>query len=337
MRRLEAALVWLAAVLAAGACALGLVGPHLGKGPGLPGVVGFGIDAIAALWLPGGVLALACALVALRRRRKWPAAILGVVALTIVGPDAWARVRIKDTLRASATPTLRIAAANLAEQNENDPFMLDALLDLDADVLVLPEYTHSWDRRLGAALRAHYAHFFLASPPPQQKNVNVDGFRLAVWSRLPPAGEPEVIQLADVVAQIRVPLRWQGRDFALYGIHPRKPFPLPFFRGAHRDRAQLLTWLAHERLPMVVAGDFNATPRGAFLTRLRGRGLANAAEAVLGTSPATWPMYPATLAPFRVAIDHVLHSEAFAAVGFRTGAATHSDHAAVVAELVWRD
>lgn len=336
MRRLEAALAWLAAVLAAGACALGLVGPHLGADPGLPGVVGFSVDAIAALWLHGGVLALVCALVALLRGRRWPAAILAVVAVTIVGPDVWARIRAPSIMRARAAPPLRIAAANLAEQNEDDPLMLDALLGLDADVLVLPEYTPSWERRLGDALRARYAHFFLASPPPQQGNVNVDGFRLAVWSRLPPAGEPEVIQLAGVVAQIRVPLRWQGRDFALYGIHPRKPFPLPFFRGAHRDRAELLAWLSHEPLPMVIAGDFNATPRGAFLTRLRGRGLANAAEAVLGTSPATWPMYPALLAPFRVAIDHVLHSDAFAAVSFRTGDATRSDHAAIVAELVWR-
>lgn len=336
MRRVATIVAWLTVAVAAIAYTLGLVGPHLGAGPGLPGTLGFTIDAIGAMWLQGGTLvALACG-VAIVARRRAVALCLAAIAGAILLPEGWARLRAPASLQASSTPTLRIAAANLAEQNEDDPLMLGALLDLDADVLVLPEYTHSWERRLGDALRGSYPHLFLASPPPQQRFVNVDGFRLAVWSKLAPAGEPEVIQLAGVVAQIRVPLRWQDRTFALYGIHPRKPFPLPFFRGAHRDRAELLAWFARERLPMVVAGDFNATPRSAFFTRLRTLGLTSASEAVLGSAPPTWPMYPALLAPLRVAIDHVLHSAHFAAVTFRTGAATQSDHALVVAELAWR-
>ncbi len=336
-RRVEAIAAWLAAVVAAGAFALGLVGPHLGgEDPGLQDTLGFLIEVINAMWLQGGVLAVAVALVVALRRRWWPATLLAAVAAAILLPDLWARVRAPALLLATEAPRLRIATANLAEQNTDDPSMLDALRGLDADVLVLPEYTVSWERRLGPWLATAYPHRWLALPPPAD-GYRTDGFRLAVCSRIPATGEPTVVHVARVVAQLRVPLRWQGRDFALYGIHPRKGFPAWAHPGAWRDRCELLDWFAAEDLPMVIAGDFNATPRSALFARLRGRGLRNASQDALGAAPATWPTHPAWQAPFRVAIDHVVHSAAFRAVGFRTGAPTNSDHAMVVAELVWSD
>src|SRR5690606_17334562 len=105
---------------------------------------------------------------------------------------------------------------------------------------------------------------------------------------------------------------------------------------AWRERRALLDWLRGETLPAVVAGDFNAPPGSALLLRLRQAGLSDAGAAVCGRAPGTWPMHRPLLAPFRIAIDHVMTSEAFAAVAFRRGPATGSDHAAICAELVWR-
>ena len=341
LRRLETAAAWTAAAVAWGAYVLGSLGPHLGGvDPGLPGRVGFAIEVVAAMWTQGGMLAAVAAVAAAFRRRWWPAAAIGAVAVAILLPDLWdlwGRARSPATLRADGIEVVRIATVNLAEQNEHDPLMIESLRRLDADVLVLPEFTTSWGSRLEGWLRAHYPYGWIAVPPlPDDAAYHVDGFRIAVWSRLPPAGEHEAVHLGGVVSQIRVPLRFQGRIFALYGIHPRKGFPASFHRGAWRDRRDLLAWFARERLPMVVAGDFNATPRSAFFVRLRQLGLENASQAVLGSAPVTWPTYPVSRAPFRVAIDHVVHSEAFAAVGFERGMTTASDHVPVVAELVWR-
>ena len=89
-------------------------------------------------------------------------------------------------------------------------------------------------------------------------------------------------------------------------------------------------------MPTVVAGDFNAPVRSAFLRRLHELPWTNASEAVRGYAPVTWPMHPERPAPIRIAIDHVMYSGAFTAVGFELGTATNSDHAPVVAELKWR-
>lgn len=331
-------------MIAIAAVVLRLVGPHVGEDPGLPGVLGFAVECVVAMQVQGGVLAALVAASVALRRHALPATILGVVAATMLVPDLGARMQGARRLAALGTAGLRVAVANLAEQHHDDPGMLAALFRLRADVLVLPEYTHFWEGRLDAALRAEYPHRFLAEPPPVE-GVHTAGFRIVVWSRVPPAGEPELMHLpglvgedrVPLVGQIRVPLRWQERTFALYAIHPRKPYPFAAFHGAHADRAELLARFARERLPRVIAGDFNAEPRGAFFTRLRRLGLHNASEAVFGVAPVTWPMHEPLLAPFRVALDHVMHDDAFVVRDFERLPAANSDHAAVVAELHWRE
>ena len=39
----------------------------------------------------------------------------------------------------------------------------------------------------------------------------------------------------------------------------------------------------------------------------------------------------------QIAIDHIMHCDAFAAVGFERGPTTNSDHAPIFAEMVWRN
>jgi endonuclease/exonuclease/phosphatase (EEP) superfamily protein YafD len=208
------------------------------------------------------------------------------------------------------------------------------LRELDADVLVLLEVTKPWAARLEQWFCGDYPHRWLAAATgnPHAR----EELQIAVLSRLPAAGDHEVVNLGNLNSQIRVPLLWHDHVFAVYGIHSRKPWPYAVYARAWRDRKQLLDWFARERLPMVVAGDFNATPRSAFVQRLHLLGLANASESVCGCAPATWPMHPGLLAPFRVAIDHVMHSESFVPVAFRRGLQTNSVHSSICAELAWR-
>lgn len=286
------------------------------------------------MWWQGGALALTVAGLALLRRHRRSAAVLLLAALAILGPELWSALRTPQLFAAGDRQVLRIAQVNLAEQNEHDPDMLPTVRGLDADVLVLCEYTWSWAERL-RPLEADYPCHWLAESPPVPGVVS-DGLRIAVFSRLAAAGAPETLNLDGHNAQLRVPLRFGERTFTLFAIHPWKPFPFGLFRIAVAERQELLDRLGRERPPLVVAGDFNASPRSAFMLRLRRLGLANASEVVSGRAPVTWPTYPAHLAPFRVAIDHVMYSAEFAAIGFDRAEATNSDHNAVVAELVWR-
>jgi endonuclease/exonuclease/phosphatase (EEP) superfamily protein YafD len=333
-RRIETALIWTAAIVAWCAFLCGQFGPRLGgPGPGLQGPAGFVVELVAAMWLQGGVLTALVTVVALLRRRWLPAAALAMVALLMLVPELLAWPRSASLQAREGRPCARVATANLAEQNERDPDMLATLRELDADVLVLCEYTGSWAARL-QPLEAAYAYRWLAAPPVTP-GLDTEGLRIAVWSRLPAAGDPEVLLLGGLNAQLCVPLRFADRTFKLFAIHAGKPYPYGVFRRSWRQHQQLLDWIRRERSPMVVAGDFNASPRSAFVQQLRLAGMTNASEVVCGRAPVTWPMQPTHLAMFRVAIDHVMCSDAFAALGFRRAPATNSDHAAVVAELAW--
>ena len=313
---------------------LGLVGSLLGgEGPGLEGPLGFASETIAAMWVQGGLLTTVFAAIALVRRHWWPAVALAPIALFTLLPEFCAGSRQLDAQLRDGPP-LRVAMVSLEKENKDDPLMEACLRELDADVLVLLEVTKPWAARLEQWFCGDYPHRWLAAAPEQPGAR--EELQIAVLSRLPPAGDHEVVNLGRYNSQIRVPLRWRNHVFALYGIHPRKPWPYEVYARAWRDRKQVLDWFARERLPMVVAGDFNATPRSAFVHRLHLLGLANASEAVWGCAPVTWPMHQGLLSPFRVAIDHVMHSEEFAATSFRKGLATNSVHSSICAELTWR-
>lgn len=330
-------LTWCLVALAWGAVLLGLLGPHLGgEGPGLPGHVGFAVEVLAAAWVPGGWLLALAAILALLCRRPRAAAALAPLVLVVLGPMLWARAFARPAPD-NGRPVLRVATCNLDRHVRDERAMVEALRGLDACVLVLPEYTYDWAARLEPEFAGDYPHRWVGAAvlPP---GVADDGScRLAVWSRLPAAGPCEVVDLGGYMSQLRVPLRWRERDFALYGLHPRKPWPRSMYGSAWRDRRDILGWLRREALPVVLAGDLNAPPRSAFVARLRALGLRVAAEEALGGAPGTWPVGAGAFAWTPVAIDHVLHGEAFATAGFRVGAETGSDHLPVVAGLVWRD
>jgi endonuclease/exonuclease/phosphatase (EEP) superfamily protein YafD len=328
-------MVWVAALVAMLAVVLGLLVPCLGgSDPGLPGPIGFASETVTAMWLQGGVLSLGVAGVALWRRQGWPAALLGATATVILLPELWSWAGASvPALRDGEV--LRIAEMNLAEQDLDDPAMPSCLRDLDADVLVLTEFTPSWARRLEPHFTGAYPHRWLAAAP-ERPGYNQDGLHVAVWSRLPAAGAVEPRYLGGTNAQLRVPLKWHGRTFALFAVHPWKPYGYRVFARAWRDRRELLDWIRAETLPIVVAGDCNATPRSAFVLRLRECGLTLASETVCGRAPVTWPMDPGSCPLLGVAIDHVLYGKDLTATAFRRGMRTNSDHAPVVADLVWR-
>jgi endonuclease/exonuclease/phosphatase (EEP) superfamily protein YafD len=332
--RVEQAMAWIAALVAMLAAVLGLLVPRLGgSDPGLPGLIGFASETVTAMWLQGGALSLLAAGAALWRHQRWPAAVLAAVAAVILLPELrwWL---LPPSAPAGEGDVLRVATMNLAEQNLDDPGMPDCLRDLDADVLVLTEYTWLWAEQLESHLAGLYPHHWVAAAkePPGYIQTHI-----SVWSRLPAAGEAEVRPLGGINAQLRVPLVFRGHTFALYGIHPWKPYGYRVFARAWRERRELLAWTSAETLPVVVAGDCNATPRSAFLLRLREQGLTLASEEVCGRAPVTWPMDQGSCPLLGVAIDHVLHGKEFQALSFRCGMRTRSDHVGVVAGLVWRD
>ena len=344
---------WLLVVLAWLFVASGSIGPYLGgDDPGIEGTLGFALETIAAMWVQGGVVAALLSLLLCAFKQWKPAIALALVSVVALVPQAVSRLvapaaidaTLPSTSRgeaneraasSSARRTLRIATFNLAGQNHEDPGIEAAIRRLDADILVLPEMTTWRQEQLRACFADDYPHRWLAAPAPE-RGVSFEGLQLAVWSRLPAAGPHEVVEHLGLDTQLRVPFRWQGRDFVLYGIHANKPWPRGLYRSCFRGRKQIVERIRREKGTVVVAGDFNATPRSAFLARFGELGLRNASLEALGYAPSTWPMHKWQLTPFRVAIDHVLVGEGFEVLGFGRGLSSLSDHAPVLAELRWR-
>ena len=88
---------------------------------------------------------------------------LALLAATVWGPELISRWNAPGPRL--ARDTLRVATFNLAEQNQEDPGMLQAIRELDADVLVLPEFTWWFQRQLQPGLAALYPYEIVGEPP----------------------------------------------------------------------------------------------------------------------------------------------------------------------------
>jgi endonuclease/exonuclease/phosphatase (EEP) superfamily protein YafD len=159
---------------------------------------------------------------------------------------------------------------------------------------------------------------------------------------------------AAVSAATRTHFRWRGREGVLYNVHLRsfgsqKPWEdrirlfepgtwLPYlrrYRDVYRARAaeaeQIAAAVEAEALPVLVVGDFNATPNNWEYRRLR-RGRRDAFFAAgLGSGHT----YRADR-PF-VRIDYVLADEAFAVTAAEVPLVGFSDHRPLVVRLRWAE
>ncbi len=129
---------------------------------------------------------------------------------------------------------------------------------------------------------------------------------------------------------VRVELSLAGQQIAVYGIHP--PSPVSPERALARDRflRRAGAAIAAETIPVVVAGDLNATPWTEGFRLLTGPAdLVNSQEG-FGYSP-TWPtQLPSFL---RIPLDHVLHSRELTVTKREIGPRLSSDHNPIRVEL----
>lgn len=187
----------------------------------------------------------------------------------------------------SDAPQLCIAAANLGMQHADMAELLSWLHKQPADMLMLFELTPAQAAGLADDARYPYQALYPDNSP----------FGIGLLSRKPlqqitlsrnPMGVPALSAMIE----------WQQQAVNLLAYHPMPPLS-PEYRQL-RDSA-LLDWVNSQdsQLPMLVAGDFNASPWSTLFHQLATAGLLRAT----GTQP-TWPGFLGDLAG--IPIDHVL-------------------------------
>lgn len=232
---------------------------------------------------------------------------------------------------------LRVMAINVLASNADGAAPIDAMLSADADVIMINESSRAMLDAIAGDSR-----FTRAYPHDQLVDRAGPGFRFLA-SRYPllsgdagfgfawPEARDALGYHGQRVARVQSP---QG-PVIVAGVQFRSP------RSPERwaaGNAQVLDMIAglgllrdRVRLPLVVVGDFNASPTGMRSARLEsGLGLARAKPALVprGTYPAGWPW------PLSIAIDGVLVSEGVGVRSWRTLTVPGSDHEAVVVEVV---
>ncbi|MCO5316298.1 MAG: endonuclease/exonuclease/phosphatase family protein [Solirubrobacterales bacterium] len=253
--------------------------------------------------------------------RRWLPVVFLVIATLVfilaVGP------------RGFGTPTsvghgrpVRILALNL-HRGQADPRELLALAaSRDVDLLVLTELTTGAIAGLEkAGIEPLYPETVL-EPGPR-------GVGAGIWSRWPLAGlERLETRPAQFITAVQVP---DSIPLNLVAVHPTAPTG-PRSTPEWRRDLQALPAAGSRELPLVLAGDFNATLDHARLRDLIDTGYEDAAAAVGRGLSFTWPSRIGWPPP--VTIDHVLAQGGIRVSDFDVEPVTGTDHRAVFAELV---
>lgn len=183
----------------------------------------------------------------------------------------------------------------------------------DHDVLLLTEFTPRWREAL-AALEEEYTYVAL--------HPRFDAWGIGLYSRYPI--EVEALDLVEKASTtLRVLVDLPGGPLRLYGVHLFSPTSgkASELRNAQLD---LLAGMvsAEDRVPVMVAGDFNVTPFSPWFRKFtRATGLGDARRP-FGLH-FTWPV---ARIPIWVAIDHCLVNDAVDVGRVVAGRAAGSDH-----------
>jgi len=223
---------------------------------------------------------------------------------------------------------IHVMTANL-RLGEADPHsVVDAVRRHRVDLLMLEELTQAEQTALEAAgLDELLPHHSSNTQPTSQGG----GFGTGLWTRFPMSDvhQPSQFTFAFITARLTVP--GVARPVQAVALHASGPVPdaAPWQRDI-RGFAQYLPTLAGDR-PMIVGGDFNATPDTVQFRNILDAGFHDAADQAGAGYTRTYPAD--RWFPPLIAIDHVLARGGPVATDVRTVTIKRSDHRALLVSV----
>ncbi|HUQ64135.1 MAG TPA: endonuclease/exonuclease/phosphatase family protein [Acidimicrobiales bacterium] len=280
-------------------------------------------EALTPIWFLPAYAALGLALLARQRALTVVAAVLIALHLSWVLPELRpARALPPGT---DGAPHIRIFSANLLYTNTNMAGIASEIRAARPDIVLLQELSpvnFEALRRTGV----------LDEFPFSMAETRVRPTGTGVFSRLP-LTDASMWELGSML-NAKVTVEVGGRPLRIYNVHTNAPFGSP---GAPLWEKQLsairqAAATDAEGVPLVVAGDFNATHGHRPFRSLLESGLRDAhVERGRGWAT-TWPNNLGLLPAF-ARIDHVLVSRRVAVVDITEGTGSGSDHRPLIADL----
>ena len=275
----------------------------------------------------GLMLAAVAMLAAAMRHWRLALATVPLLAITL-GPDLWSYA--PHPAPPAARNTLTIVSANLLALNHDTAPITRRIAQIAPDVVVLQEYAPQWHAAFRKTLAAAYPH--------AQVVVRTDSFGLAVYARRPfvrPV-QTDVPLGAAISPQFRTVLRFGRRDVALYNVHLMPPMGLTYTTEQRLQFADLLDRLRHERLPVILCGDFNFTNHSAYADALARLGLVDAHRISGHGRGTTWPAIGHLRFLPGIRLDHIFLSRELTSTSSRVIPIPGSDHRAIMAKITWK-
>lgn len=232
--------------------------------------------------------------------------------------------------RVTANPSLRVATSNVLYGNKHPELLLNWAKEEKLDVVGLEEVTDSYMQSLKADKTYPYKYFRI----PDKAFSPRLGIGMGILSKYP-LSNTSVVQLKDEPPILVTDVQWNEKTITFTVVHPVPPYNAQW-AGNRNDLLKVASITSNARNnPVVLVGDFNATPWSAGVKIVEKQGLSRA-ETPLPTWPAKFsmpfPMFLTTVIP----IDHIMISPHWNVVSSQRGDFVGSDHLPVVAELQLR-
>ena len=257
----------------------------------------------------------ALAAVAVKHRPALRLAVIGLLA-NAVALAPYALPWREEDAAGSAGRTWTFLSLNLLYRNPEVARVTGYVRRVQPDVVVFQEVSARWAADL-EELRDLY--------PYRSTQARKNGFGVAVFSKEKPV-TLTMLALQDRVGELAVFAEWEsaGRRFGLAGVHPDKPdkeWKTQMRRAYLGEVAQWCDARARADEPVVVIGDFNATPWSASMKAFtRDTRLRNTSQGTI--FGATWNVWE----PHRLLIDHALLSAHWKLLAREVGPDVGSDH-----------
>ncbi len=276
--------------------------------PASPGALGWMLDLAAHWQILYATAWLALCLIAAFRAKRWlllsPLMLLPLWTASAALPEA-----------DEGKPALSVAVANVHVSNRDPARLVAWLRAQPADVVILNELSPAYADALIDAVGDLYPHrAFVPEDSP---------FGIGLMSRMP-LSDIDVQRSVDDIPALSVRIDIGGQAVRIVAAHPVPPLAIHW----HDERDRLLRRLAASanRMPLVVAGDLNATPWSTALASAAQSGLRRATG--LG---ATWS-HP-SMRMLGIPIDHILASSHWRRGQTLRGPEIGSDHRPTRADL----
>jgi endonuclease/exonuclease/phosphatase (EEP) superfamily protein YafD len=271
------------------------------------------------LFLPAWPVAVAAGLA-----RRWAlcATAVAVVAahVALLAPELAARTPVPAVTNDRA---VRLFNANVYAGNDQAGGIAREILDSRPDVVFLQEATPAIvDTIDGAGALVELPHRIAVA--------RTDPFAALMAARWPLL-DHDVVEVGGRPVLLRATVETEAGPLRLYAVHVVAP--LGRAREPSARELRRITELAREeRLPILMAGDFNTTWGHRSFRRVLDAGFTDAAAAGGRPFQMTWPRDRRLLPPF-TRIDHVLTTPGLAVIALHPGEGAGSDHKPLVADV----